>query len=278
MDLLIISKILLKILPKVLLSRLAGRIANCEKTIVKRNLIWFAMKYFNINLTDALIVDPEKYVSFNDFFTRLLGADARPIEQKEKAIISPADGIITDAGKIKEDGVIQAKGKSFSLKSLTANTANEIYTDFAIIYLSPSNYHRVHMPLNGELKRMVYIPGKLFPVNEFARKKIDRIFAKNERLSCYFQTKIGEIAIIFIGAMLVGSIETQWHKVVTPNYYNKITHFDYHRSHLLFKKGSEIGLFHFGSTVIMLLPKNKVSWEKNVLKTVKMGEKIASYI
>lgn len=265
-----------KILPQACLSRLAGKLANCENTTIKNRLIHLAMKRFKIELTDALIDDPTRYTSFNDFFTRRLKPEARPLDPNNQSIISPADGKITQTGKITEGKLIQAKGKYFSLKALTAETAKETYTDFSVIYLSPSDYHRVHMPMDGKLTRMTYIPGKLFSVNELTAENIDGLFAKNERLICYFETDIGEVAVIFVGAMLVAGIETVWHKLVAPNYYSKITHFDYSQQNLFFHKGDEIGLFNFGSTIITLFPDNKVAWQEHKTRKISMGQAIAS--
>lgn len=265
-----------KILPQAFLSRLAGRLANCENPAIKNKLISLAIKRFKIDLSDALIEDPKAYTSFNAFFTRRLKPQARPIDQNDHSIVSPADGKITQAGEITHGRLIQAKDKTFSLKALTANTHTADYTDFAVIYLSPSDYHRVHMPLDGQLTRMIYIPGKLFSVSELTAENIDDIFAKNERLICYFDTVIGEIAVIFVGAMLVAGIETAWHKLVAPNYYNKVTHFDYKDQNLHFNKGDEIGLFNFGSTIITLFPDHKIHWCNAMLGSTKMGEMIAT--
>ena len=263
-----------KILPHAFLSRLSGKLANCENTYVKDKLIQLAIRRFNIDLNDALVKDPEEYPSFNAFFTRKLNPTARPIDPNNNSIISPADGKITQAGKINAGKLIQAKGKAFSLSALTAQTHQENYTDFAVIYLSPRDYHRVHMPIDGRLTRMTYIPGKLFSVNELTAQYVDGLFAINERLVCYFDTAIGEIAVIFVGAMLVAGIETVWHQLVAPNYYHKITHFNYQAQNLSFKKGDEIGRFNFGSTIITLFPEHKIKLNDD-LSNIKMGQVIA---
>ncbi len=263
-----------KILPQTLLSRLVGKLANCQQHHIKETLIKLAIKRFQINLDDALLQNIRDYKSFNDFFTRKLKPESRPINHDSKAIISPADGKITQAAKIDLGRVIQAKGKYFTVDALTAKTHTTNYTDFAVIYLAPKDYHRVHMPIDGTLTRMSYIPGKLFSVNELTAQNIDNLFAKNERLICYFDTDIGEIAVIFVGAMLVAGIETVWHKMVAPNYYNSIQHFDYQGQNIHFRKGDEIGLFNFGSTIITLFPENKIAFNDN-LSEIKMGQKIA---
>lgn len=266
-----------KILPQAYLSRLVGRIANCENTIIKNKLISLMVSHFDIDLEDAVIQDPKSYASVNQLFTRHLKPESRPIDQNSKSIISPTDGKITQMGKITNEGFIQAKNKYFSLRQLTANTSKENYSDFVVIYLSPSDYHRVHMLMDGKLTRMTYIPGKLFSVNNLTVENINGIFVKNERLICYFDTEIGEIAVIFIGAMLVAGIQTTWHKLVAPNYYNKITHFSYGDQNLYFKKGQEIGFFNFGSTVIALFPSKTINWKKDVKSQIKMGKAIAIY-
>lgn len=264
-----------KILPQAFLSRLAGKLANCENNFVKNRLIELAIHRFKINLNEALIENPKAYTSFNDFFIRKLKPEARVIDQSIDSIISPADGRIMQSGKITDGKLIQAKGKNFSLQALTANTQTEEYTDFVVIYLSPSDYHRVHMPLDGKLSRMTYIPGKLFSVNKVTAENIEGLFAKNERLVCYFNTAIGEVAVIFVGAMLAAGIETVWHKLVAPNYYKKVTHFNYKEYSSYFKKGDEIGLFNFGSTVITLFPNHKTALHE-ALTDIKMGEIIAT--
>ncbi len=263
-----------KVLPQALLSRIAGMLANTKQSSVKNFLIKLAIKRFGIDLSEAIRQSPDDYQSFNDFFTRKLKPEARLIDQDKNTITSPADGEMTQCGKIHDKQLIQAKGKGFSVDHLTAQSSTTSFTDFATIYLSPKDYHRVHMPMDGRLTKMVYIPGRLFSVNALTSQHIDALFAKNERLVCYFETSIGEIAVIFVGAMLVAGIVTSWHKMVTPNYMKTIESWDYSQQNICFAKGEEIGYFNFGSTIICLFPDNHATCI-NQEKHVQMGQIIA---
>ena len=264
-----------KILPQALLSRCAGKLADCEWPMLKNFLIRFAVKKFKINLEEAIYSDPSAYKSFNDFFTRNLKPGIRPLENNENIIISPCDGQLTQSGQISNATLIQAKGKHFSVEVLLAeNAPPHNYSDFAVIYLSPKDYHRVHMPMDGKLKKMVYVPGRLFSVNRVTASHIEGLFTKNERVICYFDTHIGEIAIIFVGAMLVAGISTAWHKHVAPNRLKSIECWDYTRCNFQYKKGEEIGFFNFGSTVICLFPNNVIACNTSGVD-IKMGQRLA---
>ncbi|AJC49440.1 phosphatidylserine decarboxylase [Allofrancisella guangzhouensis] len=251
------------VLPHGFISRLVSRLANSRNKFIKNYLINVIVKKFKINLQEAKYSEIDKYSSFNDFFTRELADEIRPLEDNPKIISSPADGVISQFGQINNKILIQAKGKTFSLNKLIANSSRTNFTKFATIYLSPRDYHRVHMPIDGRLTKMVYIPGKLFSVNKLTTEKIDDIFAKNERLVCYFDTTIGEIAVIFIGALLVAGIETVWHGKLAPNYYNEVQTWLYnnHKYNLEFKKGDTLGWFNFGSTVILLMPNDNINFK-----------------
>ncbi len=266
-----------KILPQALLSRLAGKLANCEQPTVKNFLIKLALKRFNINLDEALFSDINDYKSFNAFFTRELKADARSIDHDNRVIISPCDGMLTQSGKIENQTLIQAKGKSYTLNTLLGEPAPTNFSDFSVIYLSPRDYHRVHMPIDGKLTKMTYIPGKLFSVNTITTEYIDNLFALNERLVCYFDTHIGEVAVIFVGAMLVAGIETVWHHQVAPNYTQTPQRWDYSNHDITFKKGAEIGRFNFGSTIICLFPDNKVE-QIQKSQAIQLGNKLADIL
>ncbi|MFZ9035294.1 MAG: archaetidylserine decarboxylase [Francisellaceae bacterium] len=247
-----------KLLPQAQLSRIVGRLANAQTPWFKNFLIKMAIKRFDIDLAQAERENIDAYSCFNDFFTRHLKAALRPVDTAVTTIVSPADGKLTQCGKITDEKLIQAKGKYFSLTTLLGEKTDGNYSDFATIYLSPSDYHRVHMPIDGKLKRMRYIPGKLYSVNALTAEHIDELFAKNERLICYFDTTIGEIAIIFVGAMLVAGIVTDWHGIITPNYLTKTQYWDYNKQNHHYQKGQEIGYFNFGSTVICLFPDHRV--------------------
>ncbi|MED7789539.1 archaetidylserine decarboxylase [Francisella sp. 19X1-34] len=250
------------LLPHGLTSRLVSNLAESKNKAIKNYLINLAIKKFKINIDEAKETDPNNYLSFNDFFTRELKNGVRPINTDPTIITSPADGVLSEFGNIENGTLIQAKGKSFTLESLIANNSHSDFTKFATIYLSPKDYHRVHMPIDGKLTKMVYIPGKLYSVNKLTTSKIDNLFAKNERLVCYFDTQIGEVAVIFVGALLVAGIETVWHGKVAPSYYKDIQTWDYSSDNynIEFKKGDTIGWFNYGSTVIVLTPGEKVSF------------------
>ncbi|AEB28293.1 archaetidylserine decarboxylase [Francisella hispaniensis] len=251
------------LLPHAMTSRLVSKLADSKNKIIKNYLINLAIKKFNINLAEAKETDLSKYKSFNDFFIRELKDDLRPISDNKNVISSPADGVLSHFGTINNNSLIQAKGKLFSLESLIATSSTTNFTKFATIYLSPKDYHRVHMPIDGKLTKMVYIPGKLFSVNKITADRIDNLFAKNERLICYFDTIIGEIAVIFVGALLVAGIETVWHGKIAPNYYKDIQTWDYSydRFNIKFNKGDILGWFNFGSTVILLTSGNNVNFK-----------------
>lgn len=246
-------------IPQAMTSRLVSKLAKSKNKMLKNYLINLAIKKFAINVDEAESANIDDYASFNEFFTRKLKNGVRPLTKKTNVISSPADGVLSEFGTIENNTLIQAKGKDFSLKALIADSSETNFTDFATIYLSPKDYHRVHMPIDGKLTKMVYIPGKLFSVNKTTTDKIDSLFAKNERLVCYFDTKIGEVAVIFVGALLVAGIETIWHGKLAPNYYNDIESWDYSTKQykIDFKKGDTLGWFNFGSTVVTLFPENK---------------------
>ena len=250
-------------IPHRLTSRLVSKLADSKNKTLKNNLINLAIKKFGINIDEAESSNIDDYTTFNAFFTRKLKDGVRPLTEKTNIISSPADGILSEFGEIENKTLIQAKGKDFSLESLIANSSMTRFTNFATVYLSPKDYHRVHMPIDGRLTKMVYIPGKLFSVNKTTASKIDSLFAKNERLVCYFDTKIGEVAVIFVGALLVAGIETTWHGKIAPNYYKNVQTWDYdsEQYNIEFKKGDTIGWFNFGSTIVTLFPENKVSFK-----------------
>ncbi|MEY8703190.1 archaetidylserine decarboxylase [Francisella philomiragia] len=253
------------VIPQSLISRLVSRLAESKNKPLKNYLINLAIKKFKIDISEAKESDISKYSSFNNFFIRELKDGLRPISSDKKVISSPADGVLSEFGDITNGSLIQAKGKIFTLKALIAESSATDFTKFATIYLSPKDYHRVHMPIDGKLTKMVYIPGKLFSVNQVTAQNIDNLFAKNERLVCYFSTAIGEVAVIFVGALLVAGIETVWHGKVAPNYYKDIQTWDYDNNsfNIEFKKGDTLGWFNFGSTVIVLMPNENISFSQS---------------
>ncbi|OGT95904.1 MAG: phosphatidylserine decarboxylase [Gammaproteobacteria bacterium RIFOXYB2_FULL_38_6] len=262
-----------------LLSKLAGYLANCHFRWIKNWMITVFANHYQVNFTEAGKKNPCDYASFNEFFTRRLQPNARNIDLSSQVIVSPADGFVSEIGNIQAYTLLQAKNKTYTLSSLL--TDHDLVSFFAegsflTAYLSPSSYHRVHMPFEGALKKMIYVPGTLFPVNEKSVQKNENLFARNERVICFFETSIGKMCVIFVGAFIVGSIETQWHGQVTPNVCRKITTWNYTDRSIYFKKGEEIGLFKLGSTVIMLFEKNKITWNENLKAgdPLKMGKKV----
>lgn len=206
---------------------------------------------------------PDEFLTFNDFFTRGLKSGARPIASVNDGLVSPVDATISAAGTIDDNRIFQAKGKKYALEELLNGDEEHIgyyrNGNFITLYLSPRDYHRIHIPADGELQCMTYIPGRLFSVNAATTNKIDKLFARNERVVTTFRSPIGMFSVIFIGAIFVGSVETVWHGEITPR--NKR---EYHRWHYgpgtVFMQGDEIGRFNMGSTVILLTEPDKINW------------------
>lgn len=250
-----------RLLPHHLLSRLVGRLAASQNPSVRDFLIAQAMKRFRIELLEAGRENPGDYASFNDFFTRELKADARPIDDDINSVVFPADGAISQLGAIDGDRLFQAKGHDFSLSQLLAASPADchdfMHGSFATIYLSPSDYHRVHMPVDGTLLSVEYIPGKLFSVNDTTTRHIPGLFARNERLVCLFDTPVGKMAYIMVGAMLVAGIDTVWHGPIAPGIRQRLPV----PAIPQLAKGDEVGRFRFGSTVIVLFEPGAVQWE-----------------
>ncbi len=270
--------ILQYIVPQHWLSRLAGKVAECRWPWLKNNFITWFIKRYDVDMSEAADPEPFNYESFNAFFTRELKADARSIVNEENTIACPADGAISQMGDIEEGRIFQAKGQHFDLVELlggNTNTARAFKNGkFATIYLSPKDYHRAHMPLKGKLKNMTYIPGDLFSVNGTTAENVPRLFARNERASCIFETDAGPMAVVLVGAMIVAGIETTWAGQVTPlkrkvhthNYLSK-------QKTITIEKGEEMGRFKLGSTVIVLFGKDSVNWNKELAAdaSVRMG-------
>lgn len=273
-------------LPQHLLSKMVGWFANCRLRWLKNHFIARFCVAYSVNLQEAERSQIEDYHSFNDFFTRSLKAGARVMDANPKTIISPVDGFVSAYGKIQDKAIVQAKGKRFSLDALLADkkelSQQFRFGDFLTAYLAPANYHCFHMPLDGVLQHMIYVPGKLFSVNKNAVNNIDHLFARNERVICIFDTKIGPIAYIAVGAMLVGSMSMEWHGVVNPKHSHQIKTYSYQHApqKISLKKGDKVGHFQMGSTVIMLLPPNKISWEKAFAtdEVLRFGEKIGGFV
>ncbi len=268
------------LIPQHALSRLVGWFASSEIDFIKSTFITKFAKKYGINMQEAKEEDLSKYKSFNDFFTRELKDGARPIANGEGTLVSPADGAVSQLGKIELGSVFQAKGRDFSVTELLGGDSDRAATflngDFATIYLSPKDYHRVHMPCAGKLLETIYVPGDLFSVNPATAQGVDGLFARNERLVCMFETEYGPMAMVLVGAMIVAGIETVWSGQVCP-LPKRAQVQDYTQSEVRLGKGEEMGRFKLGSTVVLCFPENAVSF----LETIKsesplvMGEALA---
>lgn len=260
-----------------------GLLAQIKYNPIKNFLIKKFIKKFAVNMQDAIIEDPFAYANFNDFFTRQLKPSVRPICKEQNTIASPADGFCSTFGNIDNGRLLQAKGINYSIYSLLGR--NEIWADYfqqgnyATIYLSPKDYHRVHQPIDGKLLEMHYYPGYLLSVNPTVVANNPSLFAQNERVIAYFQTDFGVIAVIFVGAVGVGSIVTTWAGAINPNKNQGKLIIKYNDGSF-FAKGEEIGYFKIGSTVILLMPKNNIEWDEklnSVDAPVKMGEQLGVF-
>ncbi len=268
-------------LPKKLLSRAVGKLAAAELGKGTNWVIENFIKYYNVDMKDAEIQNVEDFKTFNAFFTRALKKGTRPVVAEANALASPVDGTVSELGEIYKDAVLQAKGHYYSLEALLGGDqkdAKEFESgEFATIYLAPKDYHRVHMPFAGKLEKMVFVPGDLFSVNPLTAKNVDNLFARNERVICFFTNdKIGRFAVVMVGATIVASIETVFAGLVAPSVGKEKTIYDYSKDNISFKKGEELGRFLLGSTVVCVFPKGKVAFDKKLKNgtPVKMGAKI----
>ncbi len=247
------------LLPHRLLSRLVMWGTRWTFTPWKNFLIGRVVKAYDVNLAEAESADFADYRNFNAFFTRALKAGARPQSGDASAIACPADGRLSEAGTIHADRILQAKGLRYTVAELLGDAvAAAPYADgcFVTVYLSPRDYHRVHMPLAGELVETVHVPGRLFSVATFAVAAIPRLFARNERLVCHFRGQHGPFVVVLVGALLVSGIETAWAGVEVPPYASQITARDWRGRGIHLARGAEMGRFNMGSTAIVLLPGN----------------------
>ncbi|NRH27921.1 archaetidylserine decarboxylase [Pseudomonas sp. MS19] len=271
------------LLPHHLLSRLIGFAAECKTAWFKNRLIGWFIKQYNVDMSEAQIEDPTAFEHFNAFFTRALKADARPLDATPNAVLCPADGAISQLGKIEHGRIFQAKGHSFSVTELLGGDTEIAKPfmggDFATVYLSPKDYHRVHMPLAGTLTKMVYVPGRLFSVNQTTAENVPELFARNERVVCLFDTERGPMAVVLVGAMIVASVETVWAGLVTPPK-RELKTFNYDeaaRAPVSLATGAEMGRFKLGSTAVVLFGPQVVEWDQqlNAGSEVRMGQLLA---
>lgn len=266
--------------PQHLLSRLVGWLAESRSPMIKNTFIDFFAKRYQVNMSEAVEENPRAYENFNAFFTRALKPGARPVDANPASIVCPADGAISQLGPIQGDVVFQAKGHYYSLCELLGGDkqrASEFEGgQFATVYLSPRDYHRVHMPFTGTLREMIFVPGDLFSVNTRTAENVPRLFARNERVVAIFDTEIGPMAVVLVGAMIVASIETVWAGVVAPM--KRGVHVtDYRatpREPIVLEKGAEIGRFRLGSTAIVVFGPGVAAWDVNYKEgtPTRMGE------
>jgi phosphatidylserine decarboxylase len=245
------------VLPHRFLSRIVYWATRWTWRPWKTFLVSTIIKNYNVEMSEAAESDPSAYPTFNAFFTRALKAGARTQPEDPRAIASPADGRISQAGRIVEGRIFQAKGRDYSTGELLGDEAAAApYRDgsFATIYLSPRDYHRVHMPLAGTLVETVHVPGRIFSVAPFTVESVPRLFARNERLVCHFDGSSGPFAVVLVGAMLVSSVETVWNGLEIPPYASKPVHRNYRGRGIALARFAELGRFNMGSTVIFLLP------------------------
>ncbi len=268
------------LLPKHLLTRAVGFAAAAKLGKATTFMIQQFIKHYNVN-TKEMAGKIEDYKSFNAFFSRPLTADARPINPNTNVVTFPVDGKISQFGKIEDKFLFQAKNHYYTTEALLADS-KEAQTfkngEFITIYLSPKDYHRVHLPFAGTLDKMIHVPGDLFSVNPFNAKHIPELFARNERVVCFFNTEIGRMAVIFVGATIVRSISTAWAGTVAPNKNKDIAVSEYASRNLNFAKGDEIGKFFMGSTVICLFEKNKIQFNEDMQsgQPTRMGMQMAT--
>ncbi|WP_320820570.1 archaetidylserine decarboxylase [Thalassolituus sp.] len=269
------------LLPQHILSRCVGWLAGCEVSWIKNPLIRAFIKQYDVNMAEAKRQTAEEFSCFNDFFTRELLTGARTVALEDNVITSPADGAVSQLGPIKAGRVFQAKGQDYSLVELLGGDEERAQPfqegEFATIYLSPKDYHRVHMPITGTLREMIYVPGDLFSVNQTTAENVPRLFARNERVVAIFDTARGPMAMVLVGAMIVAAIETIWHGLVTPPKREKRVARYGIPENITIEKGDEMGRFLLGSTVILCFPKDTMHWlETQTAGTpLRMGEAIA---
>ncbi|MGY0557143.1 archaetidylserine decarboxylase [Lysobacter sp. A421] len=274
------------LLPHRLLSGLARRIAYSDHPRTKQWLIDTVTRRFGVNLDEALQSDPSAYPTFNAFFTRALKPGVRVADPDPRALLMPADGRISQCGPIGSAGedagrIFQAKGQSFTAAELLGDEqAARAYDGglFATVYLSPKDYHRVHMPWSGQLRETVHVPGRLFSVGPAAVQHVPRLFARNERLACHFDTEFGPMAMVMVGAMLVSGVETVWSGEEIPAYGRAIKHKDYRGENITVARFEEMARFNYGSTVIVLLPPGVAELAPGLLaeSPVRLGQRLAT--
>ena len=268
------------VLPHRLLSSLARSLAYSDSPRIRRWLIDTVVRRFDVDLDEAAESDPAAYPTFNAFFTRALKPGARVPDPDPRALLMPADGRISQCGAIERGRIFQAKGRSFTAAELLASQAAATpYADglFATVYLSPRDYHRVHMPWTGRLLETVHVPGRMFSVGPDAVASVPRLFARNERLVCHFETSFGPMAVVMVGALLVSGVETVWSGEEIPAYGNRVTTRTWTSEDIVLERFEEMARFNYGSTVIVLLPPGVATLEAGLQaeRPVRLGQALA---
>ena len=271
------------VLPHRLLSSLARQLAYSSNRRLKQWLIDTVTRKFGVNLAEAAESDPTAYPTFNAFFTRVLKPGARLPDPHPNSLLMPADGHISQCGPIVDGRIFQAKGQSFTAAELLGSEADAapfVDGSFATVYLSPRDYHRVHMPWTGTLRETVHVPGRLFSVGTAAVADVPRLFARNERLVCHFDTDFGPMVQVMVGALLVSGVETVWSGVEIPAYGDAISRKDYRGQGITLERFGEMARFNYGSTVIVLLPKGVAALDPTLgaESPVQLGQKLAARV
>lgn len=279
--------LLLYLLPHHLLSRAMHWLTRVEWPPLKDRLIKGAVRLYRVDMNLAVQQDPTAYSCFNAFFTRALRTEARPLAGDPAAVVSPVDGAVSQCGRIENGRIFQAKGQSYTLQELLGEDAEWCaqFADghFATLYLSPRDYHRIHMPLSGKLKKMLHIPGRLFSVSPSTTRVVPRLFSRNERLVNLFETEHGPMAVIMVGAIFVASMDTVWAGTVAPAT-RRISQWRYGpqppTEPVILEKGEEMGRFNMGSTVVLLFQKDAIAWSDALSADTKvqMGQQIATLV
>jgi phosphatidylserine decarboxylase len=270
------------LMPKMALTRMAGSIARAQGGNLTQTLIDKFVERYQVNMAEAANPDTASYKSFNEFFTRPLKAGARPLAKAD--FLCPVDGAISQFGAIEKDQIFQAKGHHYSTQALVggdaALAAQFDNGHFATLYLSPRDYHRIHMPCDGRLLRMIHVPGDLFSVNPTTARGVPGLFARNERVVCVFEGKNGPFVLTLVGATIVGSMATVWHGIVNPPRSGELRDWSYTDKNIRLKKGEEMGRFLLGSTVVMLFPAKTLQFNPDWTPTrpIRMGEAMGSQI
>ena len=269
------------VLPHRLLSSMARALAYSDNPRLKQWLIDTVTRRFGVNLAEAAQPDPTKYPTFNAFFTRALKPGARVPDPDPRVLLMPADGHVSQCGPIENGRIFQAKGQSFTAAELLGDEADATpFNDglFATVYLSPRDYHRVHMPWTGRLRETVHVPGRLFSVGTAAVAHVPRLFARNERLVCHFDTDFGPMAMVMVGALLVSGVETVWSGEEIPAYGDRINRKDWRAENITLDRFAEMARFNYGSTVIVLLPRGVATLDPSLHaeSPVRLGQKLAT--